>query len=273
VSQPSRRWLVQAVLVVAVLGFLGFSIVPIYSAIRDNQPARTSTGTPSPTTGTNQSQLQAQEQGYEAVLEREPDNRTALEGLLRLRLQKIQSGTGEVKDTIEPLQKLITLDPERLDYRLLLAQAQQQTGNLEEAADNLQAILEKQPGNLDALRGLVSVQLQENRPDAAIALLEDTLAASQDQANAVDVPQVQLVLGEVYATQQRYDDAIALYDQMIAADKQDFRPVLGKALALQAEGETAAAQSAFNAAVSLAPAQYKEQVKQLAAQPSPNPAP
>jgi len=275
VSQSSRRWLIQAVLVVAVLSFLGFSIVPIYSAIRDAAP--TASGSASPSPAANQSQLLSQEQGYETVLAREPNNPTALEGLLQIRLQKIQAGTGEVKDVIDPLQKLVELSPERAEYRILLAEAQQQVGSPEAAAENFQTVLDQQPGNLEALRGLVRLQLQDQRPEAAISLLEETLAAGQDQSQGIDIPQVQLVLAEVYASQQQYDQALSLYDRMIEADAQDFRPVLGKALALRAQGDTAAAQSAFNSAVALAPAQFKEQVKQIAAQPqtpaAPNPNP
>lgn len=264
-SQSSRRWLIQAVLIVAVLSFLGFSIVPIYSAIRD--PAPTASGSASPSPGANQSQLLSQEKGYEAVLAREPNNPTALEGLLQIRLQKIQAGTGEVKDVIDPLQKLVELSPERAEYRILMAEAQQEVGNLEAAAENFQTVVDQQPGNLEALRGLVRLQLQEQRPDAAISLLEETLAAGQDQSKGIDVSQVQLVLAEVYASQQQYDQALSLYDRMIETNTQDFRPVLGKALALRAQGNTAAAQTAFNSAVALAPAQLKEQVKQIAAQP------
>lgn len=264
-SQSSRRWLIQAVLIVAVLSFLGFSIVPIYSAIRD--PAPTASGSASPSPGANQSQLLSQEKGYEAVLAREPNNPTALEGLLQIRLQKIQAGTGEVKDVIDPLQKLVELSPERAEYRILMAEAQQEVGNLEAAAENFQTVVDQQPGNLEALRGLVRLQLQEQRPDAAISLLEETLAAGQDQSKGIDVSQVQLVLAEVYASQQQYDQALSLYDRMIETNTQDFRPVLGKALALRAQGNIAAAQTAFNSAVALAPAQLKEQVKQIAAQP------
>lgn len=266
-AKSSRRWLVQAVLVAAVLGFLGFTVIPLYSVIQDNQSANTPAQTASPT-GANQSQLQAQEQGYEAVLEREPDNQTALEGLLQIRLQKLQSGGGDIEEVISPLQKLAELNPERTEYQLLLAQAQQQTGRLEAASEKFQAILDQQPGNLDALRGWVSVQLQEQQPAAAIARLKDTLAMAEGSSTEIDASQVRLILAEVYGSQQQYADAIALYDQMIAANKQDFRPVLGKALTLRAQGNTQAAQSAFDDAIALAPEQLKAQLKQLATKPT-----
>jgi len=48
---------------------------------------------------------------------------------------------------------------------------------------------------------------------------------------------VQLILGQVYATQQRYDKR-SLFDQAIKANNQDFRPVLAKASILNQQGKT-----------------------------------
>ena len=68
-----------------------------------------------------ESLLAAQERGYETVLQREPNNQTALEGLANVRLQ-MNNGKG----AIEPLEKLVKLNPDRADYKQLLGQARQQ---------------------------------------------------------------------------------------------------------------------------------------------------
>lgn len=65
-----------------------------------------------------ESLLAAQERGYETVLQREPQNQTALEGLANVRLQ-MNNKVG----AIEPLEKLVKLNPDRSDYKALLGQA------------------------------------------------------------------------------------------------------------------------------------------------------
>lgn len=65
-----------------------------------------------------ESLLAAQERGYVTVLQREPQNQTALEGLANVRLE-MNNKVG----AIEPLEKLVKLNPDRADYQALLGQA------------------------------------------------------------------------------------------------------------------------------------------------------
>jgi len=62
--------------------------------------------------------LAAQERGYQTVLQREPQNQTALEGLANVRLQ-MNNQVG----AIEPWEKWVKLNPDRADYKALLGQA------------------------------------------------------------------------------------------------------------------------------------------------------
>jgi cytochrome c-type biogenesis protein CcmH/NrfG len=61
------------------------------------------------------SQLEAKEQGYKLVLQREPDNQIALQGLVQARLQM-----NDLQGAMAPLEKLIKLNPDRAEYKALL---------------------------------------------------------------------------------------------------------------------------------------------------------
>jgi tetratricopeptide (TPR) repeat protein len=276
-----RRELISVVVVLAVIAFVGISLIApnLDSILKANQVQSTSTPTPTQTAAAGEKQselLQAQARGYELVLQREPDNATALRGLLQVRLELITQGVGDVKDAIGPLEKLAKLNPETTEYSVLLAQAKERTGDREGAAQAYRSILASKPGEIKALQGLVNLLLVQQRPEAAIGLLQDTLKAAPAQnlakPESVDVTSVQLILGQVYAVQKRYEEAIAIYDESAKANPKDFRPTLGKAIVLKEQGKTEEAKTLFDRATELAPPNYKDQINQLASgTPSPSP--
>ncbi|EHC09398.1 tetratricopeptide repeat protein [Fischerella thermalis] len=265
-SQPRNRWLVKVVLVLAVIAFVGVSMVPIIAAFNDTQQpsSNSASGRGNSSSSDQKAKLEDAARGYEQVLQREPENQTALRGLLETRLQLLSLGAGNIKAVIEPLEKLAKLNPEQTRYGVLLAQAKQQIGDKEGAAQAYRSILETKPGNLEALQGMVALLLNQKRPEAAIGLLQDTLAKS-GQANkiepgSVDTVAVQVMLGNVYASQKRYPQALSLYDQAVNIAPDDFRPVLAKAMVIKEQGKADEAKPLFDKAAALAPAQYKDEI-------------
>lgn len=283
-SESRNRWMVRVVLLLAVTAFLGVSLIPILGAL--NNPPSAVQNTTNTSTGLSSSEqkskLADEVRGYELVLQREPENQTALKGLVQARLQLLaqkengQVQTADIQGVIEPLEKLAQLNPQQTEYGVLLAQAKQQIGDNEGAAQTYRSILTTQPGDLKALQGMVNLQLSQKRPEAAIGLLQETLSTA-DQANTiqpgtVDVVAVQVLLGSVYALQKNNTQAISLYEQAIKKDPQDFRPVLAKAMLLKEQGKVDEAKPLFDSATALAPAQYKDEINKAAAIPSPSPA-
>jgi tetratricopeptide (TPR) repeat protein len=205
--------------------------------------------------------IEAEASGYQKVLEREPDNDTALNGLLKIRLQQ-----KDLQSAIAPLEKLAKLHPEQTEYGTLLAQAKEQIEDYEGAAAVYNEVLAKYPGDIYALGGITNLYLAQSLPERAIALLKRTikLAANTDspQAGSINREAVELLLGEVYTNQERYGEAIALYDELAQVDQTDFRPVLAKALVLEKKGDLSAAQPVLQKAYIAAPEKYKDQIGQ-----------
>ncbi|MDJ0707530.1 MAG: tetratricopeptide repeat protein [Leptolyngbyaceae cyanobacterium MO_188.B28] len=263
----NKRWLIGGVLFVAVAAFVSLSLLPFlgpWIAARSSPQeiqANAAQGGPDPVN--QQSELETRAKGYQLVLQREPDNQTALRGLVDARIQ-----LGDLEGVIEPLDHLAALNPDVTDYKILLGQTKFQVGDLEGSAQAYRNVLTASPGNTDALRGLVALLMTQERPQAAIGLLQDTLStanqANEIQAGSVDVTSVQLLLGQVYAEEGRYEESINTYEAAIAVAQQDFRPVLGKALVLQQQGNNDEAQPLFANAAALAPDQFKDQIQQLA---------
>ncbi|NET72539.1 MAG: tetratricopeptide repeat protein [Sphaerospermopsis sp. SIO1G2] len=281
-TQTRNKWVIRVVLLLAVTAFLGVSLIPILGAFNDSQSAvQTNTNNVTNSSSQDNSKLEDTIRGYELVLQREPENQTALKGLVQARLELLAQKennkveNADIQAVIEPLEKLAKLNPQQTEYGVLLAQAKQQIGDKEGAAQTYRSILATQPGDLKALQGMVNLQLSQNRPEAAIGILQDTLSTA-NQANSlqpgtVDVIAVQVLLGSVYAVQKNSTQALAIYDQAINKDPQDFRPVLAKAMLLKEQGKVDEAKPLFENARGLAPAQYKDEINKAAAIPSSTP--
>jgi predicted Zn-dependent protease len=77
---------------------------------RSFQPVETTQEGPS-----LEQQIASQKQGYQMVLEREPNNEIALRGLVEISIQ-----TNQLSEAIAPLEKLVNLNPDQPEYTALL---------------------------------------------------------------------------------------------------------------------------------------------------------
>ncbi|MDJ0689988.1 MAG: cellulose synthase subunit BcsC [Xenococcaceae cyanobacterium MO_188.B32] len=257
-KRSSWLYLTLGLMLIALIGFSG---LPLFISIFSENQITTQpySATISQVSPEQQAKLDAEARGYQKVLEREPDNNTALKGLLAIRLQQ-----QDVEGAIKPLEKLAKLNSEQTEYTILLAQAKQQIEDFEGAATAYRSILVGHPDNIQALSGITSLFLEQNLPERAISLLKDSSErARQDKAETSYINSVRLLLGEVYAEQERYFEAISVYEQAALADERDFRPVLAKALILHEQGHNQEAKPLLESAYSLAPAQFKDRINQL----------
>ncbi len=117
-SQPRSRWFLNIVLVLGAVAFVGFSMLPLFeSVIKESQPITASTPTASQSPIAQQKSQQAnQAREYELVLQQEPNNQTALQGLVNARIQ-----LGDLDGAIAPLDRLIALNPK--DHRPVFVKA------------------------------------------------------------------------------------------------------------------------------------------------------
>jgi cytochrome c-type biogenesis protein CcmH/NrfG len=112
-----KKRILRIFTIISALGFLGsagFSFIRMLT--NPAQPTQVSAQAEDLT-----QQLQAQVRGYEMVLQREPENQLALQGLVEIRLQM-----KDFERTIEPLEMLVRLNPKQEQYKTLLATIKQQ---------------------------------------------------------------------------------------------------------------------------------------------------
>ena len=108
----------KLIISISIASFFGSSVMAAVPAIQqifqeDDVPQAESV----------ESTLKQQEQGYQLVLQREPNNQVALDGLLQVRLQ-----LDDIPGAIEVLEKLVKLNPEREDYKRGLENLKKELG-------------------------------------------------------------------------------------------------------------------------------------------------
>jgi len=261
----TQKWIINGVLALVTLSFLGLSIAPLITGILTPKPEASSTVQPDAKAAETE-RLKIQIEGFEAVLKREPKNETALKGLIDLRLK-----LRDIKGAIEPLQVLADSNPEVVDYRKVLARARLELKDKPGAIAEYTKILAIKPGELESLQTLVSLEMEAQKPEAAIGLLTKALetadTANKVQPNSVDKPAILWILGNVYTEQKRFPEAIATFDKITTTDPKDFRPFVGRAQIKRLEGKETEAKALFTEAAKLAPPEFKDRVNELAVNP------
>ena len=120
-QNTSQKPIYRVLSILSALAFAGSTVIGIVglyvSAFQGPKEATTTA------TGSKEAQLKAQEKGYELVLQREPENQLALRGLVEARLQK-----NDLQGAIEPMEKLVKLNPDNPQYKALLDGIKQRAG-------------------------------------------------------------------------------------------------------------------------------------------------
>jgi cytochrome c-type biogenesis protein CcmH/NrfG len=107
-----KKILTKVFVIGSGMAFLASSLLGIGGLIGSsfNQPAKNENAAQS-----QNAQLKAEENGFVAVLKREPNNQTALRGLIEIRMR-----TGDAPGTKAALEQLVKLNPTNQQYKEFL---------------------------------------------------------------------------------------------------------------------------------------------------------
>jgi cytochrome c-type biogenesis protein CcmH/NrfG len=117
----SQKPIQRILLILSALAFGGSTVFGMLALW--NNDLQASKHTPKTAEASKEAQLKAQAQGYELVLQREPENQVALQGLVQTRLQM-----NDLQGAVEPMEKLVKLNPDNPQYKALLAEIKKRVG-------------------------------------------------------------------------------------------------------------------------------------------------
>lgn len=116
-----NKTLQRVLTIIMGLGFAGSTVaIALTSVFSQNNYTASNSDNPSDAPSVEE-QMQIEARGYEKVLEREPKNITALQGLAQIYLQ-----TGNTEKAIPTLEKLVEYYPEQKEFAGILQIVKQQ---------------------------------------------------------------------------------------------------------------------------------------------------
>jgi cytochrome c-type biogenesis protein CcmH/NrfG len=137
-SQNTSQKPIQRILVIlSALSFAGstvFGMIALWNSSAQDSKDTAKTAAASK----DADLLKKQIQGYEVVLQREPENQVALQGLVQTRLQM-----NDLQGSVEPMEKLVKLNPDKPQYKALLAAIKERVGKGGKVGDQSETSSEK----------------------------------------------------------------------------------------------------------------------------------
>lgn len=132
---------------------------------------------------------------------------------LRMLLVELYNGQGKRELAAEQLREIIRTEPENLTHRARLADYYASMQRLDEAEQVLRAAIAEMPESNDAKTTLVAFLAQKRGRDAAEKELHALIAAQPDKHP------LRFALASLYLTTGERDKGIAVYQEIIAVDK------------------------------------------------------
>ncbi|KAF2306115.1 hypothetical protein GH714_012753 [Hevea brasiliensis] len=174
-----------------------------------------------------------QERDLEQHLARHPDDTEALRSLMEVRIK-----ARKLLGAIEVVDRLIELEPNEDEWPLLKPQIYSYSGEFELARKGFEEILEKDPLRVEAYHGLVMVHFEsEDSLNQVIKRIEAAMDKCKKEKKESDLRDFKLLIAQIRVMEEKYVDALKVYEELVKEEPRDFRPYLCQGIIYYVEEE------------------------------------
>ncbi|KAG9442385.1 hypothetical protein H6P81_018239 [Aristolochia fimbriata] len=149
-------------------------------------------------------------------------NSDAVEGLKSLLQRKLEDA--EDTEALKILKRLVSAQPNDLQWKFLTARLLNEMGQLDEAREVFEEILAANPLSFEALFENALLMDKRGEGEAVIERLEEALAIAREENKEKEARDVRLIMAQIQYLQKRVDEALKSYDELAQEDPKDFRP-------------------------------------------------
>ncbi|THU48748.1 hypothetical protein C4D60_Mb06t02290 [Musa balbisiana] len=158
---------------------------------------------------------------YARVLQKNPKDVEALKVVLYGKLKK-----GKREEAVRLVERLIELEPDEVEWRLLQGLCYELMGKLDKAKRLFKDILKERPLLIRALHGLALAMHKSRESAAAFEMLHKALDLAHRENRVTDERNIKILIAQMHAIMGDLEGASQHFQDLVNEDPRDFRPYL-----------------------------------------------
>jgi tetratricopeptide (TPR) repeat protein len=133
------------------------------------------------------------------------------------RLGEVLLGAGQTAEAVATIRQAMAIEPENPRYLQLLGEAFEAGGSADQGLiEELKRVVAQTPSNTGAAQTLARAQARTGKVDDAVATLKGSIGAVKP-GNDGERFQLQLTLAKVYEDASRFNEAVGVYEELLAS--------------------------------------------------------
>lgn len=161
------------------------------------------------------------EEMFEKLLEKEPRNVEALKVVLHGNMRR-----GRNKEALEFVNRLIDIEPNEVEWKLLQALCYELMGKLSTAKRLFKDILKERPLLLRALHGLALVMHKNHEGPAVFQMLSKALEVAQHEKRVTEERNIKILIAQMHVVEGELEEGLKKFQDLVKENPRDFRPYL-----------------------------------------------
>ncbi|KAG7553871.1 Tetratricopeptide repeat [Arabidopsis suecica] len=171
-------------------------------------------------------QKEEEEAALEKHLTNNPNDVEALQSLMKIKFQ-----SKNLEHALEILNRLIEIEPEEQEWRILKAQVQTYGGDFESATKGFEEILAKDPFRVEAYHGLVMAYSEsESKLSEIESRINEAIEKCKKENKKKDFRDFMLLIAQIRVIKGNPIEALRVYQELVKDEPKDFRPYLCQGL-------------------------------------------
>lgn len=155
------------------------------------------------------------------LLEQDGKDPEALKMALYAKMRK-----GKTAEAVGYVERLIELEPEEMEWRLLQALSYEMMGELGQAKRLFKAILKERPLLIRALHGLALAMYKNREGPAVFKMLNKALEIARRENRVPEERNIKILIAQMHVVKGDLEGASRRFQDLVTENPRDFRPYL-----------------------------------------------